>query len=323
MRRFSSPRSPRSPQLPLLPLHEDTSPGSPPPSSPPAIIPTPIAPRARSGPDSASRSPLRTPRSSRSPAVASAASVLRPLSSTDGDATSGSPRSRHADPAASVLDSPPALPHVVTDAQRDELLACARQTRYLERWLQAQLDAQSAGLLAGLGLDGDDASSQASEAYRDRSRRGEAQGERSCAGEAYRDRSRAPASAASSPQRPPSRYAVKASSPAPSGRLALDDVRPAPLPTTRRAIHGTLLELANLKKHEADTLSQALQPLDAFLANAASLSEQKTRLDAAIAARDTPVAWARATSAGIHTASDWVTRMMGKVAATMARQGPR
>ena len=148
----------------------------------------------------------------------------------------------------SVLLPPPssAAPDI---APADALPALAREIAHLERRLQHLLDAQSDGLLAGLG--------QAPEPPLE---------------------PRPPSRSASSPPR----------SPSPSRQKRARDTAPAPLSlhAARAQLRSTLRRLARLRAAEADAHRAAKAPLAQFLARADELVEKKRQIEAEISKRE-------------------------------------
>ena len=168
--------------------------------------------------------------------------------------SSSNPQPAHSSPSI-LLPPPPAAADAPVPAS-DTLPALAREIAHLERRLQQLLDAQSDGLLAGLG------------------------------------QAPSPMGHRSSPSPPAApRHASTSRTRSPSSTRAAadnDDDRPLPLDAARAHIRTTLRRLARLRAAQAAALRAQREPLRQFLARADALGAKRARLEVEIARRTEP-----------------------------------
>ena len=178
-------------------------------------------------------------------------------------------------PFTSLLLPPPtnSPPSPTNLSAADTLTALSRQNTYLQRTLQALLDAQSAGLLAGLGQARSNPSSpqsQRHQRYKDDPSEGK-----------YTD-SPAPTSS-----RSPSQSSTRSSVDSTRQTYPTESVRRSKaggisLQAARTGIQRTLHSLASLKTSESQALSSQLSTCSSTLSAITAASKKRRGIDAAI-----------------------------------------
>ena len=134
-----------------------------------------------------------------------------------------------------------------TMSPADTLQAIHRQTTYLQREIQTLLDAQSLGLLAGLGRESDS----------------EDDGLHSGQG--------------------PMHLPVSSVEGSPSRSLSNQIPRRLSLSTSRKTLYLSMVQLSEFKKEESTVVNSQYETLNSFLANATKVEEKRAQIESSIA----------------------------------------